>query len=76
MTNFGKVLTELRQERSRLDEAIQAIGNLVGGSNTKFRPRDANRPKRTLSARARRKIAAAQRARWAKWKSEQRKKAA
>jgi len=33
------------------------------------------RPKRTLSAAARRKIAAAQRARWAKVKAKQQKKA-
>jgi len=72
MANLGKVLTELQQERGRLDQAIQAIEKLVG----KFRGRNANRPKRNISPAARRRIAAAQRARWAKWKSEHRKKAA
>ena len=71
MADYAKVLTELQQERSHLDKAIQAIGELVGRGG-----RNANRSRRTLSAGARRKIAAAQRARWAKWKSEQGKKAA
>jgi hypothetical protein len=72
MADYAKVLTELQQERSRLDRAIEAIGKLVG----KFRGRNANGPKRHLSPAARRRIAAAQRARWAKWKSEHGKKAA
>ena len=71
MANYVKVLTELQQERSHLDKAIQAIGKLVGRAGTKV-----NRSRRTLSAGARRKIAAAQRARWAKWKSNHAKKVA
>ena len=71
MANYVKVLTELQQERSHLNRAIQAIGELLGRGG-----RNANRSRRTLSAGARRKIAAAQRARWAKWKSNQAKKAA
>jgi len=72
MADYAKVLTELQQERSRLDQAIEAIGKLVG----KFRGSNANGPKRKISPAARRRIAAAQRARWAKWKSEHGKKAA
>jgi hypothetical protein len=74
MANFAGMLKELQQERSRLDQVIQVIGNLVGrnrGIQTKSK-----RPKRTLSAAARRKISAAQKARWAKWKVKQTKKAA
>ena len=77
MADFAKVLTELQQERSRLDQAIQAIGRLVGrDDDTKIRSAKENTPKRRLSAAARKRIAVAQRARWAKWKSNQGKKAA
>ena len=73
MADLAGVLKELEQERRRLDQVIQVIGNLVGRNGTGVRAR---RPKRTLSASARRKIAAAQRARWAKVRARQLKKAA
>jgi hypothetical protein len=63
MANLAGVLKELEQERSRLDQAIEVIGKLVGRNSTGVRAR---RPKRTLSAAARRKISLAQKARWAK----------
>ena len=63
MANLAEVLKELQQERSRLDEAIRVIGELVTGNHA-----GAKRTKRTLSAAARQRIAAAQRARWAKAK--------
>ncbi len=74
MANLAAVLKELEQERSRLDQAIQVVGGLIarngaGGS------RKGNRVKRTLSIAARRKIAAAQRARWAKFRQQQKKAA-
>ena len=65
MANFTGVLKELKQERDRLNQVIQVIGNLAGrtgaGIQTKLK-----RAKRTLSAAARRKISLAQKARWAK----------
>jgi len=64
MANLAGVLEELKQERSRLDQAIEVIGKLVGRNGTSSRARE-SRPKRTLSLVARRKIAAAQRKRWA-----------
>ncbi len=65
MANFAGVLKELEQERSRLDQAIRAIGGLVGRNGTGIRIKT-RRSKRTLSAAARRKISLAQKARWAK----------
>jgi hypothetical protein len=60
------VVSELKKERTNLvkslmhvDTALSALGSL-NGSNKPAGPR------RTMSASARRKIAAAQRARWAK----------
>ena len=79
MTNLSGVVEQLRAARAeaakeveRLDVAIAALGN-VGGSSRRGRARltgastaEPARLRRTMSASARRKIAAAQRARWAK----------
>jgi hypothetical protein len=64
MPNIDGIIQELRQERARIDQAIQALTSLNGIS-----PKAA--PTRTMSAAARRRIAAAQRARWAKLKGKQ-----
>ena len=60
------VVSQLREQRTNLvnnlqhvDAALSVLGRLEGGMNHA-------RPRRTLSATARRKIAAAQRLRWAK----------
>ena len=65
MADLAGVLKELEQERARLDQVIQVIGNLVGRNRTGVRTKP-KRSKRTLSAAARRKISLAQKARWAK----------
>lgn len=83
MANFAEALTVLREERGRaamqvrhIDEAIAVIGKLAGRNGLGLGVRKTSIKKRTMSAAARRKIAAAQRARWAKWKAKQVKKAA
>ena len=61
MANIASIVQELRQERGRLDEAIRAlegVSNSAGGGT--------RRTGRRISAAGRRRIAAAQRARWAK----------
>jgi hypothetical protein len=70
MANLGQILKQLRKERSRtqkelsrLDEAIAAFEKLVGNNPGPRRPR---KPRRTLSAAARKRISQAQKARWAK----------
>jgi hypothetical protein len=50
----------LKQQIDRLDAALAALGGLNGSSSS------LGRPKRVMSVAARRRIAAAQRARWAK----------
>ena len=79
MSNLTKVVMQMRQERDaaqktveQLDQALAALGSLGG-----FRTRDRGSQKlgtkrRTMSAQARKRIAAAQRARWAKWKAARR----
>jgi hypothetical protein len=83
MANIAEAVNELKQERSRmvgqvrkLDKAIVVLRLLVGRNGLRPAVKKTGTKRRTMSAAGRRKIAAAQRARWAKWKAEQRKKAA
>jgi hypothetical protein len=69
MTNLNKVVTSLRYEYSRLEKemdrvrkALNALGQ-AGGSKL-------NRTPRVLSKEARKRIADAQRLRWAKVRKE------
>ena len=81
MANLAGTLKELAQERSRmagqvrtLDKAISVLRKL--GKGTRLALVAGGRKRRTMSAAGRRKIAAAQKARWAKWRATQAKKAA
>jgi hypothetical protein len=66
MANLTSVLKYLEQERNRLGAQLEhlnhALSVLIGTSN--------HRTRRTLSAAGRARIAAAQRARWAKSKGQ------
>src|SRR6516165_7489228 len=67
------ILNQLKSERSRLNQAISALEGLVSGPiRRQSRPPKSgltNGPrKRTMSAAARRRIAAAMKARWAERK--------
>ena len=80
MTNIAETVKVLGQERSQmlgrvrqLDDAISVLRKLKGSSLSVM---GKSVKKRTMSAAGRRKIAAAQRARWAKWKAKNRKIAA
>lgn len=75
MANLENVVQQLKAERDRaqktvdqLDAALKALGDL--GGSPKRNPTRAGR--RTMSAAVRRRIAAAQRARWAKWRASNR----
>ncbi len=75
MPNLEKVVRSLMSEQktlqaklSQVEAAISALRGMSNGRSAGIRP------KRVLSVAARRRIAAAQRARWAKYK--QQKKAA
>ena len=68
MTNLSSVVSQLRDERTqvqgqleRLDQAISLLGNLSNGS------RSTRGGRRNMSPSARKRIADAQKARWAKW---------
>jgi hypothetical protein len=81
MSKLAKVVLELRKERDtaqkrveQLDQALAALGSLNGLPIREGRRQTFGRKRRTMSAEARKRIAAAQHARWAKWKAAQRKK--
>lgn len=74
MPDLGGIVRELRAQRDRaqkeveqLNAALTALGNLGSGNGRSKRGLVAIKRK-PMSAAARKKIAAAQRARWAKWK--------
>jgi hypothetical protein len=71
MGNLSSALQELRAERKqmqlqveKLDQAISVIESLNGSATVQ----QANQPTRIISAASRRKMAQAQRARWARTK--------
>ncbi len=68
LKGLASIVSELRTERTNLanqlrhvDAALSVLGKLNGGSSYK-------KPKRTLSASARKRISLAQKARWARAK--------
>jgi hypothetical protein len=63
MADLGAILAQLKQERAKLDKAIEALSSVAGKSG------GGRRGTHRLSAAARARIAAAQRARWAKFKA-------
>lgn len=82
MANLSKTLSDLRAQRKRvadeldkLDQAITVVGKL---NSTGFGGRGVRTfgAKRRLSPAARRRIAEAQKLRWAKWKAKQQKRSA
>jgi hypothetical protein len=63
MTDLRAVVEQLKKERDKLDRAIQALSGITGTGGS---------GRRKLSVAARERIAAAQRARWAKYKAKKR----
>src|SRR5580658_8176238 len=73
MANLENALQQLRAERrksqlhvEKLDQAISVIESLNGSGS----PHQTSQPKRTISAASRRKMALAQKARWANARKE------
>ena len=74
MPNLSGIVRELKTQRDRaqreveqLNAALTALGNL-GNENGRSNRVLAVRKRKPMSAAARKKIASAQRVRWAKWK--------
>ena len=81
MLNLATVVGELKKERERarkevvgLDTALKALGSLVSPNRRSTGSLTGTKKRSPMSAAARKRIAAAQRARWAKWKADRRNK--
>jgi len=79
MLNLTKAVRQLKKERAearrklgQLDAALKVLGSLGGSRGRVGRAQTPGKKRRTMSAAARKRIAAAQRARWAKWKAARR----
>ncbi|SRR6266536_1703263 len=70
MTSIENIIQQLKAERDRISQAIAALESVVTGGNTRTAGRTSTGDKRIVSALARRRMAQAQRARWAKVKSQ------
>src|SRR6516225_2963347 len=69
--DIQNLVSELRAERNRLDQAISALEGLTSSAPRRGRPpkaASAGGKRRTMSAAARKRISAAMKQRWAKWK--------
>lgn len=70
MPNIQSIVADLTQERDRLSQAIAALESLVTDGSTPTTGRTSTGDKRIVSAVSRRRMAQAQRARWAKVKGQ------
>jgi hypothetical protein len=68
MTYLAQVVGRLEGERKRLQNELERITNALSALNGLGTKASTVPKRRTLSASARARIAAAQRVRWAKWK--------
>ena len=66
--NIATILAQLKAERDQMDRAITALEHVTGSSNRASRPRTHRR----ISAEGLARIRAAQKARWAKARGQQR----
>jgi hypothetical protein len=78
MPNLSGIVQQLKTQRDRaqkeverLNAALMALGSF-GNRSGRLRQVRTVKKRKPLSAQARKKIAAAQRARWAKWKAARR----
>lgn len=74
MSNLANVVQLLRQERDQAQKRIEQLDEALNALTGVIRVGGIKRKRRIMSPAARKRIAAAQRARWAKWKRTQRRK--
>jgi hypothetical protein len=69
--NIDAIISSLKEERSRIDAAIKALGGVTSSAKVASHGTSdgAGKKKRHVSLASRRKMAAAQKARWAKRKA-------
>lgn len=70
MARLSGIIATLKAERERLQRELKKLDRAVGALEG-LTKETRGKPQRKLSAGARRRIAAAQKLRWAKWKRKQ-----
>ena len=84
MATLKRVVTELRSTKSRLQKELEQVGAALSaltsssgrGRGRRRTAKATGRPRRQISAAGRKRIAEAQKARWAKLRAKEAKKAA
>ena len=69
MTTMGKVVKQLKKERDLVEKQLSGLNAALSAFAGVYAGTKPTRKKRTISAAGRKRIAAAQRARWAKIKA-------
>jgi len=69
MAKLSDIVKQLKKERERLERQLSALNNAIEAFLGPYNGAKPTRKRRKLSAQARAKIAAAQRARWKAWKA-------
>jgi hypothetical protein len=73
MARLAQVVGRLEVERKRIQNQLERITNALSALNGRPTKASVGPKRRIMSASARARIAAAQRARWAKWKKAKKK---
>ena len=66
MANFSGVMRQLKKERDRVQQQLSGLNAALEAYAGVYRSSNGTSPRRKISAKARARIAAAQKARWAK----------
>jgi hypothetical protein len=73
MAQLAQVVGRLEVERKRIQNQLERVTNALSALNGRRAKASVGPKRRIMSASARARIAAAQRARWAKWKKAKKK---
>jgi hypothetical protein len=66
LTNFSGIVVQLKRERDRVEQQLSGLNAALAAFAGVYTSNAVLRPQRKISAKGRARIAAAQRARWAK----------
>jgi hypothetical protein len=66
LTNFSEVVVQLKTERDRVEQQLSGLNAALAAFAGVYTSNAVLKPRRKISAKGRARIAAAQRARWAK----------
>ena len=71
MANFSGIVKQLKKERDLVQQQLSGLNAALEAFARVYRGNDETRPRGKMSAKGRARIAAAQRARWAKVRGQQ-----